>query len=381
MNDIWNEIVEALSPYLSHHSSESDYQRKIEECFRYIGWKSSNGTMKSQYAVPIGNSNTIRPDLVLFNVVGNAVLPVEIKRPDNVQKERQVTQLKTYVRQLNLRVGLYIGENIQLYYNSENGDFANVFTAEISKDDANGPILCGLLSFPEFDLEKLCDFCISRYKQIQARNNLYRRLSEFFAPDEAVQNTMSLFKEKFVTEGYDPKSVEEELSYLHVSVNYIPAYERAAKSEVEPGLKHDDTDSEAKVGNRETPEYISSTHDNTRFSFNGSPFYPKRVFVLAVIKQYVLDHPNVTFEELREVFPDTLHSKTLRVVRKAEDVKMEMARRPDLAKRYFIEPKDIISLSDGTKVVVNNQWGPTFRRFLDVAKCLYDVKSDKPYNI
>ena len=74
--------------------------------------------MVSQYTLPIGNSNSIRPDIVLWRKnehdTQSPVLPIEIKRPSNIRNERQENQLMSYMRQLKLNVGLYIGEKIQL---------------------------------------------------------------------------------------------------------------------------------------------------------------------------------------------------------------------------------------------------------------------------
>lgn len=120
MNENWPEIVETLIPYFETNSVEGDYQREIENCLKFLGWKKTNGTMVSQYTLPIGNSNSIRPDIVLWRKnehdTQSPVLPIEIKRPSNIQNERQENQLMSYMRQLKLNVGLYIGEKIQLYY-------------------------------------------------------------------------------------------------------------------------------------------------------------------------------------------------------------------------------------------------------------------------
>ena len=66
MNENWPEIVETLIPYFETNSVEGDYQREIENCLKFLGWKKTNGTMVSQYTLPIGNSNSIRPDIVLW---------------------------------------------------------------------------------------------------------------------------------------------------------------------------------------------------------------------------------------------------------------------------------------------------------------------------
>ena len=66
MNENWPEIVESLQPYFKANSPEDNYQREIENCLKYLGWKKTNGTMRSQWSLPIGNSNAIRPDIVLL---------------------------------------------------------------------------------------------------------------------------------------------------------------------------------------------------------------------------------------------------------------------------------------------------------------------------
>ena len=109
MNENWPEIVETLIPYFETNSVEGDYQREIENCLKFLGWKKTNGTMVSQYTLPIGNSNSIRPDIVLWRKnehdTQSPVLPIEIKRPSNIQNERQENQLMSYMRQLKLNVG------------------------------------------------------------------------------------------------------------------------------------------------------------------------------------------------------------------------------------------------------------------------------------
>lgn len=106
MNENWPEIVETLIPYFETNSVEGDYQREIENCLKFLGWKKTNGTMVSQYTLPIGNSNSIRPDIVLWRKnehdTQSPVLPIEIKRPSNIQNERQENQLMSYMRQLKL---------------------------------------------------------------------------------------------------------------------------------------------------------------------------------------------------------------------------------------------------------------------------------------
>lgn len=219
MNDNWIEIVNLLQPYIFGDSTETRYQQEVEYCLRLLGWKSFNKTMRSQITINIGNNNSIRPDIVLYKN-DSPVLPIEIKRPGNICKSRQEDQLKSYMRQLRLNVGLYIGKNIQIFYDNPT-DLDNpvcVFKVELCKNDSNGEMFCEMMSYEKFDVNKLEKFCEKHYNQIIAHNSLQRRLDDFLSVDKASMNVMSLIKDKFVKEGFDGDSVEKELEKLVIQI-------------------------------------------------------------------------------------------------------------------------------------------------------------------
>lgn len=359
MNENWIEIVESLQPYVKCNSTEPKYQQEIETCLKILGWRRSNKTMQSQVTINIGHKNSIRPDIVLYKN-GIAVLPIEIKRPNNICNIKQESQLMSYMRQLRLNVGLYIGENIQLYYDSPI-DFdspVSVFKVEFREDDAAGDIFCEMFSYGKFDITSLEDFCKERYNQIIARNNLQQRLNEFLFSGTATKNIITLIKEKFKKEGFENEVLNVELSKLDINVN---RKENHNLSQVIVS-----SSSELKDTNKNQDAY---------FSFDGIKFHCKRRFVLELIKHYVENNLKVSFEELERQFPAELHSKSLGVVRTLSSVSDRIISQPDLRKRYFLKENEIITLYDGTKVVVNNQWGTLFPKFLKKAKSLYNVTS------
>lgn len=359
MNDNWIEIVETLQPYVKCNSTEPKYQQEIENCLKFLGWRSSNKTMQSQVTINIGHKNSIRPDIILYKD-GIPVLPIEIKRPNNICNIKQESQLMSYMRQLRLNIGLFIGENIQLYYDNPN-DFDNpvsVFKVEFREDDANGDIFCEMLSYGKFDIISLEDFCKERYNQIIARNNLQQRLNEFLFSGNATKNTITLIKEKFTKEGFEDDVLNAELSKLDINVNRKEIH-NLSQVIVNSSSALEDTDK----------------NQDAYFSFDGITFHCKRRFVLELIKHYVENNPNVIFEELERQFPAELHTKSLGVVRTLSSVNDRIISQPDLRRRYFLKDNEIITLSDGTKVVVNNQWGTLFSKFLKKAKSLYHVTS------
>ena len=78
---------------------------------------------------------------------------------------------------------------------------------------------------------------------------------------------------------------------------------------------------------------------------------------------------------LRERFPDSLSGSPLHgVFRPYEEILRKLQTQPDLEKRFFLESEDLITLSDGTRLTVYNQWGQHFPNFLEVATQLHEVE-------
>ena len=125
-----------------------------------------------------------------------------------------------------------------------------------------------------------------------------------------------------------------------------------------------------------TQDGANTTRDTTKYSIDGGEPLKKRRFVLAVVKKYVDSHPSITYEELKERFPDRLSNSPLHgVFRLYNDILAKLDNQPDLRKRFFLEEQDLIELSDGTKLTVYNQWGDHFPKFLELAKQLHEVES------
>ena len=224
MNENWLEIVSALRPYFNSDSTEDVYQKEIESCLQILGWKRFNRTMMSQCTLPIGNNNSIRLDILLRKDEMN-VLPIEIKRPSNICNERQELQLMSYMRQLRVNVGMYIGEKIRLYYDNpdDSMDAVCVFSAKIDEEDSNGARLCELLNYAAFDKNAFEAFCKQEYESMQTRRNLQQLFFEYFSEENGASNLQALIKEKFLADGYDELSIEEAMKSLQISVAYSPS--------------------------------------------------------------------------------------------------------------------------------------------------------------
>ncbi len=102
-----------------------------------------------------------------------------------------------------------------------------------------------------------------------------------------------------------------------------------------------------------------ATRDYSKWEFFDN-VYQKGQLVLAVVKKFVEDNPEISFSDLKKVFPDHLQSgsehKKGEVFCSAKDGVKRYEETGNKYKRHHLNPEDHIKLSDAT-IVVSNQWG------------------------
>ena len=127
------------------------------------------------------------------------------------------------------------------------------------------------------------------------------------------------------------------------------------------------------VSNRYNDLGTRATKDKTKYMFKGV-IYPKNRLVLAVVTDYVKNHPNITKEGLKEVFNKSLQG-SIGVV---EDLEVAKKNRFDYERRFFALAEEILKVADG-KMIVCTQWGITnIGNFLFRARMLgYQIQEIK----
>ncbi len=83
------------------------------------------------------------------------------------------------------------------------------------------------------------------------------------------------------------------------------------------------------------------SRDNTKYTFNGVEGLGKGRLVLAVVKYYCQENPDITLSELQQIFPNWLQEPS--------QISDE--------RRFFLKEEEIIELKDKTKIAVFSDWG------------------------
>lgn len=116
---------------------------------------------------------------------------------------------------------------------------------------------------------------------------------------------------------------------------------------------------------------VFGQRDKTHYLFMGK-IYCKNRLVLAIVQQYVNEHPDITYNELKKVFDDSLQG-SLGVVESLINAQLYCS---DYEKRFFVKTDELIKLVDKS-VCVCTQWGiGNINKFVCYAKKLgYEIIS------
>ena len=175
----------------------------------------------------------------------------------------------------------------------------------------------------------------------------------------------------FLDEYGNPKPLQDSFSDPELITYNVPSTNNknhSYKGKQRPNKQDSSTDSR-KVSNKS--QYSKRTKRTI--------IYQQRIgkcrFVLEIIKKYVLLHPKISYEYLLRVFPDSLnHNKSIGVIKPYRYVLNRSIGGMSCRNYFFMNYKDIIVLADGEKIVVNKQWGDDFKKFIEVAESLFEVK-------
>ena len=102
-------------------------------------------------------------------------------------------------------------------------------------------------------------------------------------------------------------------------------------------------------------------NEKTKYSFNGRENLGKGQLAVSIIEKYMKEHPDLSFGELKEIFPDSMMGSTLKLIGlivKAEDVKNAPYSYQKKAYGFFKADRRYKDVN-GVEFFVSNNWNIT----------------------
>ena len=156
--DIWQEFCYDLIEARKNDVLEDKYQDIVESNLRQLGWSKVQGEICPKERINVGSHNQVEPDITI-KTNGIPVFVIELKRPNNSITLRQEQQLLSYMRLCKTLLGLYIGSDIRLFYDTNEDVPTMVWKTEIDLNAENGEEFIDFFLYETFNQQRLENIC------------------------------------------------------------------------------------------------------------------------------------------------------------------------------------------------------------------------------
>lgn len=355
---IWQEFCYDLIEARGKDTTEDVYQELVESNLRQLGWSKVRGEICPKERINVGSHNQIEPDITI-KLSDQPAFVIELKRPRNAITPRQEQQLLSYMRLRKTSFGLYIGDDIKLYYDTNEDLPTEVWRTDLALDAASGEEFVDLFHHDTFSrqrIESLCDAQVHTIKTRQAMADFRQSLET--DPDDTIRRVLTDY---FVLQKRcDPAIVEEALNRLHFATQTDGTGDKVHATPLAQSAEYS------------CPAIHQAKHkrDTTKYSLDeGKHFFGKGKFVREVVAKYMEENPGLTYEQLTQIFFPKLQGTSLGVLRTLQSIdSLDQKKKKDLSRRYVLTEGLTLTSADGTTFAVCTQWNA--KNFLNILALL-----------
>jgi hypothetical protein len=343
MQEKWNQFVYYLCEAKKNGVEEPEYHSTIEAQLQLLGWMRHKNEICHKPNLSIGNNGHIQPD-ILIQKDDKKQFVIEVKRPLHTQMAKDRDQLVSYMRQLKLKAGVYIGERIEIFYDQPDSENAvSVLTIPLELDNKRGARFVELFSKERFSKENIVQFCEERIKELRHQESL-NKIKDHLINEAQEQITKGM--KMYLMEKFGNTFSEGDIVGMLASLCFT-----VTPKNVQPHSSVTTTVTTPQKQSSHTPK-SKHQHDKTQYSINGGPLLGKRRFVHQLVKIYVEEHSTATFAELEKVFNPALQG-SYGVIRSVNYIREKGIEEY----RFLIKDDELLRSADGISFAVCSQWG------------------------
>lgn len=214
MADIWKTFSFDLIERKKKNVDEATYHQTIENQLQLLGWTKYEGEINHKVDIQIGNHGRIQPDITIGKQP-DWMFVIEVKRPSHSIQQKDISQLTSYMRQLKLNVGIYIGEDIEVFYDKADSseDARCVYRIELKLDkNPRGEKFTDLFCKQNFSKEAVSRFCEDCIKEQEKQESLGRIRAQLLSANGS--NDIGAFVLSGLSEKYSERFSSTELENM-----------------------------------------------------------------------------------------------------------------------------------------------------------------------
>lgn len=204
----WNYIVDRYNAL--YNSPESIIQKEWEGYFsELLDYKKIFGEIESQRNITIGSHQRVIPDIIL-RANDNDLVDIELKQYNLPFAIKMEEQLKSYLKLLNLSVGVIICQKLYLCYFDYSSDKIYKVAIDFVKDNKCGIDFIEMLNKINFNENIIKDFI---RKQLESKINIVK------IQNEINEELLNLLLNDYLSQQYSEEEIKEALKSYKISIS------------------------------------------------------------------------------------------------------------------------------------------------------------------
>lgn len=297
-------------------------EKSYQEYFRDMIMKMELGWNKEQlieqFSIQLGSTKRIVPDIYVKKDNNNSWV-IEVKRPGHTQTQDDIQQLVSYMKQLETSVGVYLGDELEVYYKNigDGSEAIRLMSLDFTTQDVIGDAFVRLFDAKNFSIKNIITYKTELDKNT-IFNNKVRHLLKELTSSEFQETINDIFINYLIDKGEDIDVIEAVINQIEISITSLTKEEKIEKEQSQDVVS-------------EPARRRRNNGTAQRFAYN-------------LIKQIIEQHSTDSYEQLRTIFNN----------RKNFIVDINLIGDES---RWFMDKNDLITISDGTTIAISNQWG------------------------
>lgn len=201
----WGFIVKQY--HLLYKNREGDIQKEWESyCSEFFNYKRTSNEIDSFRNIHIGSTERVIPDIILK--IGNKdIIDIELKQYCLSFDNKFEKQLKSYLKLLNLSVGLIVCSKIYLYWFEYKEDKVHKIEIPFVESNEDGIELMDLLCKETFSEEKVKEFIVGKKNVREIKESI----------DDNLIKTLLI--DYFTNKNYADDEILQALDGINISVS------------------------------------------------------------------------------------------------------------------------------------------------------------------
>ena len=212
----WSDICADLRD--ESQTNEKEYERAIAKVVFRWGLKWNRNQIKQSEHIQYG-SRSLKTDITLYKDDRLQTI-IEVKKPNTDINNIILEQLTSYMAIRDVKVGIFIGRNIEVFYKDTDGgnEPKNILSVNLDGIDPNGVDFIALFKEDTFSIERIEKY-YQEWKRKKEKEQRVNDRIEFLISSNGAETIRALLSDYLKSDGFTADDCEIILDKINIEIS------------------------------------------------------------------------------------------------------------------------------------------------------------------